>query len=177
MSDRADLLGEHDVRQLVVLLESLNRSSFDYLQLQVGELKVTLSKGEPPSASPAGAGAAAPAPPSAAPPAPPSPAAAPAPAVAPAPALVPQAPAPAGAADITAPILGVFYAQSQPGAEPFVRVGSEVQEDTTVALVEVMKTFNAIPAGVRGTVVEVCVGNAQLVEFGQVLFRVRPAAA
>jgi acetyl-CoA carboxylase biotin carboxyl carrier protein len=56
-----------------------------------------------------------------------------------------------------------------------VTVGSQVNEDTTVALIEVMKTFNAIPAGRRGTIVEVCVQNAQMVEFAQVLFRIRPA--
>jgi acetyl-CoA carboxylase biotin carboxyl carrier protein len=91
---------------------------------------------------------------------------------------VPESPALAeGLVAITSPILGVFYAQPQPGADPFVTVGSEVQEDTTVALLEVMKTFNAVPAGVRGTIVEICATNAQMVEFGQPLFRVRPPGA
>jgi biotin carboxyl carrier protein len=70
--------------------------------------------------------------------------------------------------------MGMFYAQPEPGAPSFVTVGSTVNEDTTVALVEVMKTFNAVSAGVRGKVVEICAQNAQLVEFGQVLFRVVP---
>jgi acetyl-CoA carboxylase biotin carboxyl carrier protein len=70
--------------------------------------------------------------------------------------------------------MGMFYAQPEPGAPPFVTVGSNVREDTTVALVEVMKTFNAVTAGVRGRIVDVCVQNAELVEFGQALFRVAP---
>jgi biotin carboxyl carrier protein len=79
-----------------------------------------------------------------------------------------------GAIEIKSPIMGMFYAQPEPGAPSFVTVGSTVNEDTTVALVEVMKTFNAVSAGVRGKVVEICAQNAQLVEFGQVLFRVVP---
>jgi acetyl-CoA carboxylase biotin carboxyl carrier protein len=77
--------------------------------------------------------------------------------------------------DIKSEIMGMFYAQPDPGSPPFVSVGTQVKEDTTVCLIEVMKTFNAIPAGVHGTVTEVCVNNAQLVEYGQVLFRVRPS--
>jgi acetyl-CoA carboxylase biotin carboxyl carrier protein len=77
--------------------------------------------------------------------------------------------------DIKSEIMGMFYAQPEPGAPPFISIGAEVKEDTTVCLIEVMKTFNAIPAGVRGVVTEVCIENAQLVEYGQVLFRVRPA--
>jgi len=56
-----------------------------------------------------------------------------------------------------------------------VTVGSEVAADTTVGLVEVMKTFNAVPAGVAGTVIEVCAANNQFVEFGQAVFRVLPS--
>lgn len=79
-----------------------------------------------------------------------------------------------GAVPIVAPLLGRFFAQPEPGAPPFVSVGAEVTADTTVGLIEVMKTFNAVPAGVNGTIVETCVQDAQLVEYGQVLFRVRP---
>ena len=72
-------------------------------------------------------------------------------------------------------MLGRFYAQSEPGADPFVSVGDEVDEDTTVALIEVMKMFTNIPAGLRGTVTEICVQNEDMVEYGQALYRVRPA--
>jgi acetyl-CoA carboxylase biotin carboxyl carrier protein len=176
VSDTLSLLSDADIRQLAQLIESLDRSAFDFLQVQVGDLKVTIGKGDP-----AAVGA-----PSSSPPHPAAPAGvAPPAAVA---ANAAGAPAPAGASqparaaaveegvvDITSPLLGVFYAQAEPGAAPFVTVGSEVREDTTVALVEVMKTFNAVPAGRRGTIIEVCAPNAQMVEFGQVLFRLRAA--
>jgi biotin carboxyl carrier protein len=80
-----------------------------------------------------------------------------------------------GTIEIKAQIMGMFYAQPEPGAPPFVVIGTEVKEDTTVCLIEVMKTFNAMTAGVKGVVTEICADNAQLVEYGQVLFRVRPS--
>ncbi len=80
-----------------------------------------------------------------------------------------------GMITIEAPMLGTFYRAEGPGREPFVDVGSEVGPDTTVCILEVMKMMNSVPAGVTGTVVEVCQDNAQLVEHGQPLFRVRPA--
>ena len=57
-------------------------------------------------------------------------------------------------------MLGIFYAADGPGERPFVEVGSRVQEHTTVAIIEVMKMMNSVPAGVNGTVVEVCAENA-----------------
>ena len=176
MSNSLRALSEVDIRQLALLIESLEHSTFDFLELQVGDLKVTIGKGDRPLMVEAPAIAAHVAPAGAAPPQ----AAA---AVGQTLATVAPAPPPAAAAivsqdeafEVTAPLLGVFYAQSEPGAPPFVTVGSQVNEGTTVALIEVMKTFNAVPAGMRGTVTEVCVQNAQMVEFAQVLFRIRPA--
>jgi acetyl-CoA carboxylase biotin carboxyl carrier protein len=84
------------------------------------------------------------------------------------------APAANGAATIDAPMLGTFYRAEAPGATPFVEVGARVEEDTVVCLIEVMKMMNSIRAGTSGTIVEVCAENAQLVEFGQALFRVEP---
>jgi acetyl-CoA carboxylase biotin carboxyl carrier protein len=81
-----------------------------------------------------------------------------------------------GARTIEAPMLGTFYRASAPGEQPFVDVGSTVGEDTVVCLIEVMKMMNSIKAGMAGTVVEVCADNAQLVEYGEPLFRVDPAA-
>jgi len=72
-------------------------------------------------------------------------------------------------------MLGTFYRASAPGEPPFVEVGSAVDPDTVVCLIEVMKMMNSIKAGVAGTVVEVCADNAQLVEYGEPLFRVAPA--
>ncbi len=72
-------------------------------------------------------------------------------------------------------MVGTFYAAPAPGAEPFVAVGSEVAEETQVCILEVMKLMNAVVAGVRGVVAEVCVENGAAVQFGETLFRVRPA--
>jgi len=81
---------------------------------------------------------------------------------------------PPGAGDglvaVGAPMLGICYRAPAPGAPPFVDVA-----ETVVCLIEVMKMMNPVSAGVVGTVAEVCVENAELVEAGAVLFRVRPA--
>jgi len=104
----------------------------------------------------------------------------PAPAVAPpAPASpAPQAPAPAKEpeeeAAIKAPMVGTFYVASEPGAEPFVKVGDHVTEDTVVCVIEAMKVFNDIRAEMSGTIEKVLVKNGQAIEFGQPLFAVRP---
>jgi acetyl-CoA carboxylase biotin carboxyl carrier protein len=76
---------------------------------------------------------------------------------------------------IESPMLGTFYRAERPGADPFVDVGTEVQPDTIVAIIEVMKMMNSVPAGITGTIAEVCCDNAALVEYGQPLFRVDPA--
>ncbi|OGP62568.1 MAG: acetyl-CoA carboxylase, biotin carboxyl carrier protein [Deltaproteobacteria bacterium RBG_13_53_10] len=79
-----------------------------------------------------------------------------------------------GLTPITSPMLGIFYRCSAPGAPPYVDVGSSVKEDDTVCLIEVMKVFNAVKAGVRGRVEKICAETSQLVEYGQPLFYIRP---
>ena len=75
---------------------------------------------------------------------------------------------------ITSPTPGTFYSAANPGAEPFVQVGSRVTPTTVVCLIEAMKIFNEITADCTGTITEVCVENQQPVEYGQVLFKVDP---
>jgi acetyl-CoA carboxylase biotin carboxyl carrier protein len=75
---------------------------------------------------------------------------------------------------VASPLLGTFYRAEAPGAAPFVDVGTRVEPHTIVCLIEVMKMMNSVPAGIVGTVVEVCAENAQLVEHGAPLFQVRP---
>jgi biotin carboxyl carrier protein len=88
----------------------------------------------------------------------------------------PAAPPRAAALEtITAPMLGMFYTADGPGEPPFVEPGARVEPDTTVCIIEVMKMMNSVPAGLSGTIVEVCAENAQLVEEGAPLFRVAPA--
>jgi acetyl-CoA carboxylase biotin carboxyl carrier protein len=99
------------------------------------------------------------------------------------PALFPAAPdspairTPAGSGGlhtVASPMLGTFYRAQAPGAPPFVDVGTRVEPETVVCLIEVMKMMNSVPAGVIGTIVEVCAENAELVENGAPLFQVRP---
>ena len=87
-------------------------------------------------------------------------------------------PSPASAADpniqeVTAPLLGTFYRSPKPGAPPFVEIGAPVEEDTVVAIIEVMKLMNTVRAGVRGTVAEILPADGSLVEYGATLLRVR----
>lgn len=74
---------------------------------------------------------------------------------------------------ITSPMVGTFYRSSSPDADPYVSVGSKVQKDSVVCIVEAMKLFNEIEAEVNGEIVEVLVQDGQLVEFGQPLFLVK----
>jgi acetyl-CoA carboxylase biotin carboxyl carrier protein len=79
-----------------------------------------------------------------------------------------------GLVEIKSPIVGTFYQASSPDAEPYVKIGSKVESDTVVCIVEAMKVMNEIKAEVGGTIVEVCCKDGQSVEYGQTLFRVRP---
>ena len=72
------------------------------------------------------------------------------------------------------PSIGAFYRAPAPGAAPFVDVGSTVEPDTLVCIIEVMKMMNSVHAGVSGTIAEVCVENGEAVEYGTPLFRVVP---
>ena len=156
-------LTEDDVLQILKLIDE---SKFDYFQLEVGELKITVSKGDPiPITSNASAASPAPAEPRKAP------------SVAPTPQKEAPKPVtiPAGMVAITAPLLGTFYVAPEPGAPPFTSVGAKVTEDTTVGLIEVMKVFNSVRSAVNGVVAEVVAQNGQFVEFGQPLYFVKPS--
>ena len=74
---------------------------------------------------------------------------------------------------ISAPMQGTFYRAEAPGKAPFVDVGSHVEPDTVVCIVEIMKMMNSVPAGVSGTIVEICAEDAELVAEGEALFRVQ----
>ena len=79
---------------------------------------------------------------------------------------------PTGAHVIRAPMVGTFYRAPEPGAAPFVEVGSKVKRDTIVCIIEVMKLMNSVTAGVEGEVVGIYVENAHAVEPGQALIAV-----
>ncbi len=80
-----------------------------------------------------------------------------------------------GLVPIAASVVSVFYRRPSPDEAPFVEVGSEVKEDSVVCLLEVMKCYRSVIAGVEGRVEKICVENAQLVEPGTTLFLIRPA--
>lgn len=82
----------------------------------------------------------------------------------------------AGLVEVTSPMVGTFYRASSPGADPYVEDGTSVEPDTVVCIIEAMKVMNEIKAEVTGDIVERCVEDAQPVEFGQVLFLVRPSS-
>jgi acetyl-CoA carboxylase biotin carboxyl carrier protein len=77
--------------------------------------------------------------------------------------------------EITAAMVGTFYRAPSAGAEPYVSIGSQVEEETVVCIIEAMKVMNEIKAEVKGTIVEILVQDAEPVEYGQVLFLVEPA--
>lgn len=148
-------LTRNDVAEIMRMLEA---SSFDSLTLEIDGVKLALNRSglagppvrsdAPPRAQ---AAAGSPAAPSA-----------------------PAAPAEAGLVEVTAPLLGVFYRTPKPGEPPFVEVGSKVRPETVVGVIEVMKLMNSVSADVSGEVVEVIAPTGVMVEYGQVLLRVRP---
>ncbi len=157
-----------DLRKIRRLVELMNDHDLSEIDLQQGDLRVRLRRrGDMPAMPP----------------------------VAGVPAVAPVAAAPAAsqasetsgegggkgdesAADeahihlITSPMVGTFYSAGSPDAPPYVKVGDHVGADTTVCIVEAMKVFNEIPAGVSGKIVAVLVENGEPVEYGQPLFKV-----
>lgn len=140
-----------DVAQIARLLEE---SSFDELSLELDGLKLTLRRsGAATAATPSEPDAAS------------------------APAATSAAPAPSDeqTSCVRAPLLGTFYRAPKPGAPPFVEIGSGVEEDTIIGIIEVMKLMNAVRAGTRGRVVDVLAQDGALVEYGEPLMRVSRA--
>jgi acetyl-CoA carboxylase biotin carboxyl carrier protein len=149
-------LTDDDVREILRIIDD---SELDELRIEMAGFRLHVRRGgAPPAAEPEAVN---------------EPARAPEPAPAPEPAAAASA---NGADTIDAPMLGTFYRASAPGEPPFVEVGSKVDPDTVVCLIEVMKMMNSVKAGVSGTVVEVCAANAELVEYGEPLFRIDTAA-
>ena len=125
------------------ILRLIDESDLDELRIETGEFKLHVLRGA--AAAPAG----------------PEPAAAPAPR------------SDDAAKTIAAPMPGTFYRADGPGVDPFVDVGSAVEPDTVVCIIEIMKMMNSVPAGVSGTISEICAEDAQLVADGEPLFRVQ----
>ena len=151
-----------DVKTVEYLISLMAKHELSEISLIEGEQKIRLRKG-----GPAVAFAPAPAPVAYAPP--PG-----ANSVAPAPTAEPPKPAKT-LHEIKSPMVGTFYSKPSPDKPDFVSVGSTVSPTTVVCKLEAMKIFNDLTADVSGTVAEVCVKNAQAVDYGTVLFRVDPS--
>jgi acetyl-CoA carboxylase biotin carboxyl carrier protein len=162
-------LTEEDVIEILKLFE---QSKFDFLQLEHGERKITVSKGgyvptatggtrAATSSSSSSAAAVATAAQTAA--------SAPQPEAKLAPSSIP-----AGLVAVTAPMVGKFYSAPAPSDPPYVEVGSKVAVGATVGLIEVMKVFASIKAETAGVVERILVSSGEFVEFGQPLFLLRP---
>jgi acetyl-CoA carboxylase biotin carboxyl carrier protein len=156
-------LTEDDVFEILKLFE---QSKFNYIHIEQGELKLTVSKDGYVHAETATAPAA-PAVAAAAPAAAPS--AAPA-------AAVEVDPVDEGLFTVTAPMVGTFYSAPSPSDPPYVELGGRVEADATLGLIEVMKVYTAAKSDVAGTVEKILVANAETIEFGQPLFLIRPDA-
>lgn len=76
------------------------------------------------------------------------------------------------AKEITSPMVGVFYAAASPEDAPFVQVGSQVKAGDVLCIVEAMKLFNEIKAKEDGEIIDICAADGDVVEFGQVLFKI-----
>ncbi len=96
-----------------------------------------------------------------------------APAPAPAPAASPAAAAASDEKIIESPLVGTFYTAASPEAPAYVSVGDEVTEDSIICIVEAMKVMNEITSGFNGTIKEILVNNAEPVEYGQPLFKIK----
>ena len=183
--------------ELKSLLDWVNQSGdIEELSIKYGDIELALSKTPGGLSHLKAAPAPAPAAPEAVPAAPAAPAVedapapkAPEPAPAPAAPAVEEAPAPkatepaptpaaseapADGVEITAPMVGTYYAAPKPGADPFVKVGDEVEVGQVLCIVEVMKLMNNIEAKVAGTVKQILVENEEAVEHGQTIMIIEP---
>ena len=156
------------------LIELFNQSDWEEMHLKTETFEIYLSS-DPAAQPPGEAGAAAP-----------TQIASPVPAAAPAAVAEPSSesasgstaeqPVAEGMVAVRAPNLGTFYRAPKPGAPAYVEVGQSVSADSEVCLIEVMKLFTPVKAGVSGTVREIRVSDAEMVEFEQVLVVIEPEA-
>lgn len=146
-----------DVAEILRLLEE---SSFDSLSLEIDGMKLNLKRK---SALPARGNSQA--------------ATAPAANQAPGPlrpAHKESPPSEPGLYEVRSPMLGIFYRAPKPGEPPFIQIGTKVDTETVIGIVEVMKLMNSVRAGVQGEVVEILAEDGAAVEYGEILIRVRP---
>ena len=161
-----------DLKDIKVIVDLMKKNAVSEFEMEEGDFKIKLKResGKPrkgetvvvqeaaPMILPAAAAAPAAVPVTAAPAAP-----------------APAAPAPAAEGpEVKSPMIGTFYRKPSPDADSFVEVGSVVEPDTVVCIIEAMKVMNEIKAEVKGTIAEVLLEDGKPVEYGQALFRIEP---
>jgi len=154
---------DSDLQKIKKLIDLMKENELVELELESGEEKIVLKRSTPQQAAPAIIHV--PAPNS-------SPASA-------APVAQPQAAAAGetkdeGLVEIKSPMVGTFYGTPSPDSEAYVEVGSAVSPQTVVCIIEAMKVMNEIKAETAGTIAQILVKSGQAVEYGQVLFKVKP---
>ena len=162
---------------LEFLVRLLDDSSLDSLEIERGGMRVRLAKSAPAGTTtalvptPTATADATDRSPAGPPPALPSPPASPPPAG--------STPAPDDAGtpltEVASPMVGTFYRAPSPEADPYVKTGDTVEAGDVLCVIEAMKLMNELECETPGRIVEICVGNAEPVDYGQVLFRVEPA--
>jgi acetyl-CoA carboxylase biotin carboxyl carrier protein len=151
-----------DLKDIKAIIDLMKKNSISEFELERQEFKIKLKRGangatthtlydEPPSAGYAAL-----------------------PAAGAAPAVTLPPPSPSSDLEIKSPMVGTFYRAPSPEAANYVEIGSEVNADTVVCLIEAMKVMNEIKAEVKGVITQILVDNAKPVEFGQPLFKIRP---
>ena len=144
-------LTQEDVQTILKILDEMGDRD---VHLEIGELKLHVTRGGEPAYAV-------------------SPPSAPAPAAAPAPRRA-SSEVPPGHVAVRAPTIGTFYRSASPGARPYVEIGDRVGPEDTVCMFEVMKLFSSLEAGVAGAVAAILVANESLVEQDQPLILIKP---
>jgi acetyl-CoA carboxylase biotin carboxyl carrier protein len=153
-----------DLKDIKAIIDLMKKNSVSEFELEKQDFKIKLKRGT--NGGVATVYDEAPVVAYAAPPALPAP-------VAPVP--IPVAGPAASDMEIKSPMIGTFYRAPSPEAAPYVEIGTEVNPDTVVCIIEAMKVMNEIKAEAKGVIAQVLVENAKPVEFGQPLFKLRPA--
>ncbi len=154
-----------DIELLRALVELVDESSLDSLEIERGATRIRMAKSPPGGAvvhspaAPPPAPVPAPAPPSEAAEAEPEP---------------PSSPTAATLVDVVSPMVGTFYRAPSPDADPYVEVGARVGAGDVLCVIEAMKLMNELECEAAGRIAEICVDNAEPVDYGQLLFRVEP---
>jgi len=150
-----------DLKDIKAIIDLMRKNSVSEFELEKQDFKIRLKRGSNPGSVPVydetGAGAQYIPPQAALPPGP----------IAPLP-LVSQE------QEVKSPMIGTFYRAPSPESAPYIEVGTEVNSETVVCIIEAMKVMNEIKAEARGVITQVLIENAKPVEFGQPLFKLRP---